>query len=109
MNDLHTAEIENVEVVGILFDPTEAQFYEFQDPDSHDRYEKLVCPRTGDEIVNRNRIEEMMGEIISGRIKATIPIEQWKEFREMYVEADEHDFDAWKSKWEDMQEADPRF
>ena len=108
MTEPYSDMVDGVEVVGILFKADDAKFYEFQDPDTHDHVEKLVCPRSGDTITHDSQIESMMCEIM-GAVKATVPREQWMEFREIYVEADEHDFGLWTEKWDEMKEADPRF
>ena len=109
MSKVYTETVDNCEVVGVLFNPQDGRFYEFQDPKSHDHFELLKCPRSGETIINRSRIEQMMGEIINGYVKATVPIDNWLEFREMYLEADKGDFDGWSDKWREMAANDPRF
>lgn len=106
--DFHTAEIDGVEVAGVAFSATDGAFYEFQDPDSHDNWQRLVCPRSGDTITHSSRVEQMMGEILGGAIRATVPAEKWAEFRDDYVNAEDDDYERWADAWREMSHADPR-
>lgn len=108
MQEPYTKEVEGTEVVGIMFVPSDAQFLEFQDPDSHDEFCQLRDPRSGETKNYTSRLELMMADAM-GCIRASIPVEQWMEFREMYVEADEHDFEEWEEQWQKMMEEDPRY
>jgi hypothetical protein len=109
MHPFHTEEVDGVEVAGVLFDAKSGQFYEFQSPQDHDDWERFEDPRTGDVITNSSKIERMMSDILRGQPRATVPAEQWADFREDYAGADRKKFDQWKSDWERMAEKDPRF
>lgn len=105
----HTAVVDGVEVVGVLFDATTGGFYEFQAPADHDDYERFVDPRTGDVIVHESEIAKMMADILRGQPRATVPAAEWAEFRADYVAADAADYDAWSDRWHELAAADPRF
>jgi len=105
----HTEEVDGVEVAGILFDAKSGLFYEFQNPDDHDDWERFKDPRTGDVITNDSKIQRMMSDILRGQPRATVPADQWAEFRTDYIEADQKRFDQWESAWKQMAQEDPRF
>ena len=105
----HTAVVDGVEVAGVLFDSQNGKFYEFQDPDSHDEYEKFVDPRTGDVLAHGSKTEQLMADILRGQPRATVPADEWEQFRETYRTAESDDFGAWADQWRSMAEADPRF
>lgn len=105
----HSAEVDEVDVVGVMFDGSTGQFYEFQDPETHDDRERYEDPRSGDVIVYGSRVERMMGDILNGRPRATVPVDEWSDFRDDYVSAPTEDYDSWSEKWKAMAEADPRF
>lgn len=109
MADLHTDVVDGVEIVGVLFNSSDGLFYEFQDPDGHDAYARFECPRTGEVIENSSKVEMLMGDVLSGHVRATVPLDQWVDFREYYVDADGADHERWTSMWEEMAENDPRF
>ena len=104
----HTAVVDGLEVVGIMFDASSGEFYEFQNPERHDDYERYHNPRTGDEIVYDSTVQRVMADIMNGRPRATVPADEWAAFREQYCEADEAAHDAWASRWREMADADPR-
>ena len=104
----YTEVIDGVEVVGVAFAPKEPRFYEFVNPDEHDSFHKLECPRSGKTVVHDNQIEREMSKIMGGFTYVTIPVELWQEFRDVYVTAEEHDFDKWKSMWDEIMDKDPR-
>lgn len=105
----HTEEVDGVEVAGVLFDGETGRFYEFQNPDDHDDWERFEDPRSGDVITNQSKIERMMADILRGQPRATVPAEQWADFRADYIGAESKKFDQWESSWKQMAEADPRF
>jgi len=109
MYSFHTETIDGVEVAGVLFDAKSGLFYEFQDPEDHDDWERFEDPRTGDVITNSSKIERMMADILRGQPRATVPAERWAEFREDYTGAERKQFSQWKNAWESMAADDPRF
>jgi hypothetical protein len=105
----HTAVVDGLEVVGIMFDASSGGFYEFQNPDEHDDYERYRDPRTGDVITYDSTLQRMMAQVMSGRPRATVPADEWAKFRKQYRQADDTDYDAWATRWREMADADPRF
>lgn len=105
----HTAVVDGLEVVGVMFDASSGEFYEFQNPEEHDDYERYRDPRTGDIITYDSTVQRIMADVMSGRPRATVPADEWAAFREQYCAADEADHDAWTSRWREMADADPRF
>jgi hypothetical protein len=105
----HTAAVDGVEVVGVMFDSSSGRFYEFADPETHEIREQYCDPRSGDVISYDSEVERMMADILNGRPRATVPATEWADFRADYVGADDADYDAWADQWESMAEADPRF
>lgn len=105
----HTAVVDGLEVVGVMFDASSVGFYEFQNPEEHDDHERYRDPRTGDKIAYDSTIQRIMADVMSGRPRATVPADEWAAFREQYCAADEADYDAWASRWREMADADPRF
>ena len=105
----HTVVVDGLEVVGVMFDASSGGFYEFQDPQEHDDYERYCDPRTGDTITYDSTIQRVMAGMMSGRPRSTVPADRWAAFREQYCEADEADHDAWASRWREMADDDPRF
>jgi len=105
----HTAVVDGLEVVGVMFDASSGGFYEFQNPEEHDDYERYRDPRTGDVVTHDSTIQRVMADVMNGRPRATVPADEWVAFREEYCEAGEADHDAWASRWREMADADPRF
>jgi len=105
----HTAVVDGLEVVGIMFDASSGGFYEFQNPDEHDDYERYRDPRTGDVITYDSTLQRMMAQVMNGRPRATVPVDEWATFRTQYRQADDADHDAWATRWREMADADPRF
>ena len=105
----YTAVVDGLEVVGVMFDASSGEFYEFQNPEEHDDYERYRDPRTGNIITYDPTIQRLMAGVINGRPRATVPADEWAGFREKYCEADEADHEAWASRWREMADADPRF
>lgn len=105
----HTAVVEGVEVVGVMFDGSSGRFYEFQNPADHDEYERYVDPRSGEEIVYDSSVQRMVADIMNGRPRATVPAAEWASFRAEYLDADEADYDMWADRWEGIAASDPRF
>lgn len=104
----YTETIDGVEVAGVVFNPKDGGFYEFVDPDEHDNWQRVEDPRTGEVLTWSSRIEEMMGEILSGHVRATVPADEWVSFREEYVEADEAEYETWSDRWMEISHADSR-
>lgn len=107
--DVYTEEVEGHEVVGVLFNPKNGKFYEFQDPDTHDKWCQLECPRSGDVLEFDNFGQEAIAVAVNGYLKASIPVDNWMEFRDLYLNSDEGEFDGWSEKWREMAREDPRF
>lgn len=107
-DDLYTDTLDGEEVVGVLFDPQDGQFYEFADPSDHDKVERVVCPRTGDVLEWESVTERMMGEIMSGHLRATVPVDEWRDFREDYIDAEDDEFGEWADRWREISRADSR-
>jgi len=105
----YTEEVDGFEVAGVMFDAKTGRFYEFQPPEDHDDWERFEDPRSGDVITNSSKIERMMSDILRGQPRATVPADQWAEFRKDYIGAEKKKFDQWESAWEQMAEDDPRF
>lgn len=108
MNELYSQEIDGHEVVGVMFNSRNGELYEFQDPETHDDYERVVCPRTGEEISFEGEGNRLMGMMRSGHKRITLPIEPYKELREKYVGMDEVDYEWMLEAWVEMAENDPR-
>lgn len=105
----HTAVVDGVEVAGVVFNPKDGLFYEFQDPETHDDYERVVCPRTGDVLTWGSDVERMFGEIMSGHVRATVPAAEWAAFRVEYIAADDPRHEEWADAWRELSHADDRF
>jgi len=105
----HTAVVNGLEVVGIMFDASSGGFYEFQNPEEHGDHERYRDPRTGVVVAYDSTIQRVMANVMNGRPRATVPADEWAAFREQYCEADEAAHDAWASRWREMADADPRF
>lgn len=83
----YTEIVEGEEMAGIAFNPNNAKFYEFQDPDTHDDYAYWVCPRDRDEITHRSFHNYMMSRLMINI--ANLNAKEWAEFREEYINADD--------------------
>lgn len=105
----HTAVVDSVEVVGVMFDSSSGRFYEFADPDTHNDRERYIDPRSDDVITYGSDVERMMGDILNGRPRALVPATEWTNFRAEYLNAETEDFGAWADRWREMAESDPRF
>lgn len=82
-------------VVGVAFRPKQGRLYEFQNPDTHDEYEKLVDPRDGDTVTFDGRGEQMLqGGLFMELKKILVPAEWWNERRQKYVNGTE-----WSEAW----------
>jgi len=74
--------------VGIMFMAGSGQFYEFQNPEHHDDYERYVDPRTGDVVTFDGPLDRAKRVALGGCVRSIFPADQWADFRETYVNAD---------------------
>lgn len=102
----HTAVLDGREVAGILFNPRDGEFYEFQDPETHDDYERYEDPRTGKVLTFDGNLQRLMAQVRSGHVRAPVEAEEWAEFREGYIGAEQADYEAWRERWEAMADLD---
>jgi len=84
----HTAVVDGVEVVGVMFDSSSGRFYEFADPDTHNDRERYIDPRSDDVITYGSDVERMMADILNGRPRALVPATEWSNFRAEYLNAE---------------------
>jgi hypothetical protein len=90
------------EIAGLAFRPKQGRIYEFQDPSTHDDYERLVDPKDGDVLTFDSAIGQIWrGDCLMELVKIPFPAERWAEIRSEYVEQSE-----WSDAW---QEATPSF
>lgn len=98
----HTAVVEGREVCGILFNPNDGRFYEFQNPETHDKYAKYTDPKSGISINHDTILNHAIGTAHGGLIREHVNADEWAEFREMYVNTDEKDISRWCAKWRSL-------
>lgn len=100
----HTDEIDGEVVVGVMFVPRNGRFYEFQDPETHDDYERFVDPRSGDVLTHDGPFGEVLSAALSGGMKALVPADKWADFRETYVDAPDDADRTWRNEWQRIHE-----
>lgn len=92
----HAERVDGELVVGVLYIGNTGEFYEFVDPDTHDKYAVWENPRTGEEMVYKHKVDASVKATMGGHIRATIPADEWDEFREDYLNASGGEIGEWK-------------
>lgn len=84
----HTDTIDGQSMCGVMFVAGSGQFYEFQNPENHNDYERMKDPRTRDVLTHDGPTDRALKTVMGGRVCAVVPAEEWADFRETYVNAD---------------------
>lgn len=100
--DFHVGEVNGRIVAGVLFISGNGKFYEFTNPETHDDYAKFVNPRTDEEMIYNNSLDQSVKSVMGGHIRAKIPADEWAEFRADYIEADEEKTGEWEGAWSEL-------
>jgi hypothetical protein len=106
--DFHTGvDDDGIAKTAVCFLPGSGLFLEFQDPETHDKFAKFKCPRTGKVVTYDGRMNEAIKSCMGGHIRAIVPAERWTSFREEYLQADNESHEYAREKMQELTEDPP--